>query len=128
MARNVNVTFGNWRTTGANVSIQQRALDVTLDFVDASGQPHTITQTVMFPNVLAQLPASYLDQELKEAIVRWHRVAQGVDDPTQLQEGPFLVRLKEHTSLLTFVRRWWLFDAGVAAAIWAIAHHILGLF
>lgn len=80
MARNVNLTTSNWRTTGVTVSVPQRQLDVTWEWTDDAGQPHTWQRTVTFPNDLALVPAAWVADELLDLIIRASRRAAGVDD------------------------------------------------
>ena len=78
--RDVNVFFSNWRATGTNVSTPQYAIDVTLNWTDANGSPRTATRTVLFPNLLAQLPAAWVADEMKDLILRAARKYAGIDD------------------------------------------------
>jgi len=67
MASNLNVTITNRRLTGSNVSIAQRAFDISATWLDDNNQPQSNSQTVLFPNVLANvnLPAGWLAGKLE---------------------------------------------------------------
>jgi hypothetical protein len=79
MAREVNVSFSQPTTTGINVSVPQYTMDVTFQWIDNAGVSHTQTQTVLFPNVLQQIPASDLLDLMKQVIIVRARTVLGVD-------------------------------------------------
>jgi hypothetical protein len=78
MARSVNVFTSNFRL-GTNVTIQRRLLDVTWKWTDNAGQAQTLTETVVFPDILADVPVALRDDLLIEIATRLHRVRAGVD-------------------------------------------------
>ena len=78
MARNVNVTYTNWRT-GTNISIARRLVDVTVDYIDDAGTPQTRSGTVTFPDILNSLTAADLKDFAIEIMLRAYRRTQGVD-------------------------------------------------
>lgn len=79
MAREVNVIWGNWKATGSNVSVPQYSIDVTYNWVDDAGAPHTATRTVLFPNFLQQVPAAWVQDELKDLMLRAARKLAAID-------------------------------------------------
>lgn len=81
MPRDINVAMTNRRMTGANVSIAQRAVDLTITWTRDDGTPGSDTRTVLFPNVLgnAALPAGWLDDQLTDLCYRAVRIIAGID-------------------------------------------------
>ena len=80
MPREVNVFIGNWTATGVNVSTPQYSVDVTINWTRNDGTQDTKSATVKFPNVLAQLPAAWVKQEMEELLLRAARKLAGVDE------------------------------------------------
>ena len=78
--QNVNVFYTNWRATGANVSVPQYAMDITINWTDDTGTARTATRTVQFPNFLAQLPPAWAQQEMQELVLRAARKFAAIDD------------------------------------------------
>jgi len=78
MARNVNVTYSNWRT-GTNVSFQRRLVDVSIAYTDDMGVPQTKSGTITFPDILTQLSAADLKEIAIEVMLRVWRKTQGID-------------------------------------------------
>jgi hypothetical protein len=78
VAHNVNVTFGNYSASGANVTMPQVSMDVTVNWRDEAG-PHTNTQTVLFPNILSQVPVAKRDDVLQQIILLLLRLKLGID-------------------------------------------------
>lgn len=81
--RSVNVRLENARQTGVNVQVAQRAVDITVDWVDDAGVAHTDTRTALFPNLLANpaLPAGWLQDQLQDLLLKAVRVIVGIDQP-----------------------------------------------
>lgn len=79
MARSVNVLISNYSATGSNVTMPQVSMDVTVNWVDDTGTPHTNTQAVLFPNVLAQVPAGQRDDVLRDLLLKLLRLKLGID-------------------------------------------------
>lgn len=79
MAREVNVFFTRPSPTGINVQVPQYTMDVTFNWIDNSGAPHTGTRTITFPNVLAQIPAERLIDLMQDIIMERARTALVVD-------------------------------------------------
>lgn len=80
MAREVNLTFTGWRATGTNVQVPQYEIQVTHEITRNNGTKVTRTRTVRFPNFLAQVPQEWLEEELKDLLIRAARKLDGVDD------------------------------------------------
>jgi len=78
MATNINIFYSNFRT-GTNVTIQRRLLDMTINWIDDTGQPQTRTETVTFPDILTQVPVQFRDDLLQEIAIRLLRAKTGVD-------------------------------------------------
>jgi len=78
--REVNVYTSNWQATGVNVSVPQYMLTVRFQWIDQAGASHEGTRTVLFPNVLAQLPAVYVAERMTEMLLAYARQALGVDE------------------------------------------------
>lgn len=83
MASRVSVFLINQRLTGLNRTIGQRAVDVTINWVDDAGGAHTNTQTVNFPDILgnAALPAGWLQDQLTDLCLRALRIILEIDTP-----------------------------------------------
>lgn len=79
MARNVNVWITNWRQTGQQVSVPQYAVDIRAEWIGNDGQPRERTETVRFPNILGDVPASWIKEELTNLMFRALRVKAGID-------------------------------------------------
>lgn len=80
MAREVNVQFGTPTVTGINVTVPQYTMNVTFSWTDNAGVKHgPTTTTVLFPNMLAQIPPALLLETMKQLIVDRARVVLGVD-------------------------------------------------
>lgn len=60
----MDVYINNWQDTGNSVSVQQYSVDITLVYND---KEHI--ETVLFPNILAQIPASWLKEKLQEIMI-----------------------------------------------------------
>jgi hypothetical protein len=80
MARNVNILTSGWRATGVNVPVPQYELRVQVEYTDDAGQVQTKTGTVLFPNILNQIPPAYLAEEMKDLIVKYFRKREAIDD------------------------------------------------
>jgi hypothetical protein len=78
MARSVSVFTSGFRL-GTNVTIQRRLLDITWQWIDNAGQTRTLTETVTFPDILADVPVAFRDDLLIEIATRLHRIRAGVD-------------------------------------------------
>lgn len=79
MARSVNFYPLTWRSTGINRTVAQRAVDITVNWVDNAGAPHTRTETVNFPDCLATFSAEELKEIGQEIIMKEIRKRLGVD-------------------------------------------------
>jgi len=77
MPTNINIFFSNFRL-GANVTIQRRLIDVTVNWTADDGTPRTDTRTVTFPDILALIPVDERDDLLREIALRAHRASLGV--------------------------------------------------
>jgi len=77
--REVNVYTSGWRATGVNVQVPQYELVVRFEWVDNAGVSHTGKRTVKFPNVLAQMPAEYVAERMKDVLLDYARLNCGVD-------------------------------------------------
>jgi hypothetical protein len=80
VARNVNVTIENFRQTGSNVPFPQYAVDLDVSWTNAAGENRQHSETVLFPNILAQMPAAWLKQELQELVFKAVRQQQALDE------------------------------------------------
>jgi len=78
MAHNVNVFFSNWTNTGQKVPVDKWTADFTIQWIDDTG-PREWTGVITFPNDLAQVPASWLKQELLDLVMRAARKRLGID-------------------------------------------------
>ena len=82
MAQSVNVFLSNYTpSTGINRQVAQRSIDIRVDWVDDAGVAHTNTRTVLWPDVLAQLPAEWVTDALKDLLLRAVRQQLGLDAP-----------------------------------------------
>lgn len=79
MARNVNLTVSSISLTGQQVQVDQYEVDLTAQWKGADGQPHTRTETVRFPNILAQVSNPWLRERLTDLIIEAAREVWGVD-------------------------------------------------
>jgi hypothetical protein len=70
MAREINLFTSNWKATGKNISVPQYSVDVTLNWIDDEGVSHTRSETLKFPNFLANVGAADLKEWLTELLVR----------------------------------------------------------
>ena len=77
---NVNVGIINWRATGSTVPVPQYKVDVTLEWLDVEGNPHSWEGTPTFPNDLQGVPAAQLKDMLTELMLRVARKKLGVGD------------------------------------------------
>lgn len=80
MARNVNIMTSGWRATGVNVPVPQFELRVSVEYTDDAGVKQTKTGTVLFPNILSQIPVPYLAEEMKDLIVKYFRKREVIDE------------------------------------------------
>jgi hypothetical protein len=78
MSRNVNVTYSNFRT-GTNVSFQRRLIDVSIFYIDSSGNPQTKSGTITFPDILLTLGIDDLKDKLLAMSIEAWRKSQGID-------------------------------------------------
>jgi hypothetical protein len=78
MPHNVNIFTSGWRPTGSNVSTPQYETTIRVDWTDNAGKAQTRTELVRFPNILAQVPASWVADE-KDLLMRALRVKAGID-------------------------------------------------
>lgn len=70
MAREVNLFTSNWQATGKNISVPQYSVNVTLNWIDSEGLPHTRSETLKFPNFLQNVGAADLKEWLTELMIR----------------------------------------------------------
>jgi hypothetical protein len=70
MAREINLFTSNWKATGKNISVPQYSVDVTLNWIDDEGVSHTRSETLKFPNFLANVGAADLKEWLTELMIR----------------------------------------------------------
>lgn len=80
MARQVNLFTSGWKATGANVQVPQHSLTLRFQWIDNAGVSHEGTRTVLFPNVLALLPADYVADKIKEMLIDYARSDLGVNE------------------------------------------------
>ncbi len=79
MAKSVNVKTSNWKATGSNVSVPQYQLSIQVDWTDDAGANQSAQTTVLFPNILNQVPQAWLADDLKDLLVKYYRKYLGVD-------------------------------------------------
>ena len=70
MAREVNLFVNNWQATGKNISVPQYSVDVTINWTDNEGLPHTRSETLKLPNFLSKVGAEDLKDWLTELMIR----------------------------------------------------------
>lgn len=80
MASNVNVAIGNWQSAGTVNNVPKYTIDISFEWIDKNGVSRSGSETVTFPNILAQLPASWVKEEMEELMLRALRKKLGVDD------------------------------------------------
>lgn len=78
-AQNVNVWFSGWRATGNTVNTPQYEVTVRYQWTDDAGVTHEDERTVRFPNVLAQLPAAWVKEEMQTLLLKAARKINKVD-------------------------------------------------
>ena len=79
MAREVNLQISDWTAVGTNASVPRYRVDLTTQWVDNAGAPHTDTRTVTFPNVLANVPVQRLRGYMEQIALAEIRLLLGVD-------------------------------------------------
>ncbi len=79
MARNVNLIVSDISPTGQQVQVDQYEVELTAQWIDADGQPHERTETVRFPNILAQVSGPWLRERLTGLVIDAAREVWGVD-------------------------------------------------
>lgn len=77
---NVNVWISNWHATGIDVPVPQYEVDLTIEWNDRAGAPHSWTGTAVFPNDLQLVPVAWLKDVLEDLLLRCARKRLGVDD------------------------------------------------
>lgn len=70
MAREVNIFVNGWQATGKNISVPQYSVNFTIDWIDDEGVSHTRSETLKFPNFLANVGAADLKEWLTELLAR----------------------------------------------------------
>lgn len=70
MAREVNLYTNGWAATGKNINVPQYSVNVQLDWIDNEGVSHTRSETLKFPNFLANVGAADLKEWLTELMIR----------------------------------------------------------
>jgi len=80
MGRNVNVYFEGWNWTGQDVLTPQAELDMRILWTDSDGVKHEHEETMRFPNILADVPLSWVKEALEDLMLRAVRKKVGVDD------------------------------------------------
>lgn len=70
MAREVNLYTSNWQATGKTISVPQYSVDVTINWIADDGTPNTRSETLRFPNFLANVGAADLKEWLTELMLR----------------------------------------------------------
>jgi len=73
----MNVYINNWHGTGQDVPVPQYEVDLRLEWIDSDGQARTWEGTPRFPNVLADLPPSWVKDAMEDLIVRAVRYKLG---------------------------------------------------
>jgi len=79
MARNVNVWLTNWSWTGVTVPTPQAAVDIHVEWVNEAGEQREHTETVRFPNILADVPVPWLKRQVEELLLRALRKRLDID-------------------------------------------------
>lgn len=79
MPSNVNVYTSGFEATGTNVSVPQYRFTLTVNWTDNTGAPRTHTETVLFPNILNQIPAGKRDDLVQELMLAMLRIKAGAD-------------------------------------------------
>ncbi len=79
MARNVNLFVTDIESTDQTVQVNQYAVELTAQWTGVDGQAHERTETVRFPNILAQVPNSWLREHLGELIIKAARETWGAN-------------------------------------------------
>jgi len=80
MAREVNLYTSNWQATGNNIRVPQYSVDVTFNWIDNEGESHTRSETLKFPNFLANVGAADLKEWLTELMIREARERLRIDE------------------------------------------------
>lgn len=70
MAREVDLYTSNWQATGKTISVPQYSVDVTLNWIDNEGLPHTRSETLRFPNFLQNVGAADLKEWLTDLMIQ----------------------------------------------------------
>ena len=79
MARSVSIFYSNFHL-GGNITIARRLVDVTFNWTDNAGNPHTVTRTFTFPGNLALIPATEREDMILQMALAAERRNQGVDN------------------------------------------------
>lgn len=79
MAREVNLTISDWTALGTNASVPRYSVNLTTQWIDNAGAPHTDTRTVTFPNALSGVPLQRLRGYMQDIALAEVRIALGVD-------------------------------------------------
>ena len=66
---NINLFTTNWHATGTNVSVPQYSMEVRVLWIDSEGVEHEGTRTVLFPNVLNNLPPAHVKEKIEEMLI-----------------------------------------------------------
>ena len=80
MAKNVNLWVSDITPTGANPPVPRWELEITAEWVDNSGTPHTRTETERFPDILADMTNAWNKERLTDLILDAIRVKYGIDE------------------------------------------------
>jgi len=79
MTRNVNLIISEITPTGQTVNVDQYEIELTAQWTGADGQSRERTETVRFPNILAQVPGTWLKEELTDLLIRAARKKWEID-------------------------------------------------
>ena len=79
MAREVNIYFSNWTNMHVTVPVPKYSVDVTVNWIDNAGVPHTHTETAYFPNALAGLSVDGQKELAIDICLKEARERLGVD-------------------------------------------------
>lgn len=79
MARNVNLFMSNLSSTGQIVQVDQYEVELTAQWIGNDGQSHERTETVRFPNILAQMSNPWLKEHLTNLLIAASRELWGID-------------------------------------------------